>query len=89
LIPSFRDPKDGKSSGVWNKIVFLNQTLQSGKYDWVLWMDFDTLFTDMRSTIEDFMDECKMDIETSGGDRLWTDINIIAAPDWYVILHSN
>jgi hypothetical protein len=46
-------------------------------------MDFDTLFTNMHFPIEEFIDHCKTQLEKPGGTRLWEDVNLIAAPDWY------
>ena len=39
----------------WNKLGFLNYLTHG--YDWVLWVDVDTLFVDFSYKIEDFIDE--------------------------------
>ena len=59
MLPFFRKPKNDDQGGVWSKLVLVNETLNTGKYDWVLWMDFDTLFTNLSVTMEDFMEDAK------------------------------
>jgi galactosyl transferase GMA12/MNN10 family len=66
---------------VWAKIPLVLNALESRPYEWVLFMDFDTLFTNLSITIESFLEETK---ETwLSPDQKWEDVSMIAAPDWY------
>lgn len=59
----------------------MNETLDTGQYDWALWMDFDTLFTNLSTTMEEFMEDAKENHRETG--QKWEDVDMIAAPDWY------
>ena len=50
-------------------------------------MDFDTLFTDMSVRIEDFLEDVKTHhVNRFDTGQTWEDVDIIAAPDWYISL---
>ena len=83
LRPYFQPLPHDDKSGVWAKIPLINDTLITGKYDFVVWMDFDTLFTNMKTRIEDFL----QDVQAHHVDRLhtgqrWEDVDMIITPDW-------
>jgi hypothetical protein len=40
----------------FDKIIFIDSLLDSNQYDWVLWLDNDTLFTNFNKKIEDVID---------------------------------
>lgn len=40
----------------FDKIIFINNLLNSNEYDWILWLDNDTLFTNFNKKIEDVID---------------------------------
>jgi hypothetical protein len=86
LYAFFQKPKYDDKGGVWSKIVLVNETLQTGNFEWALWMDFDTLFTNMSSKMEHFMENAKSHLKQ--GQR-WEDVSMIAASDWYRITISN
>lgn len=49
-------------SQTWNylgfdKIIFIDNLLNSNQYDWILWVDNDTLFTNFNKKIEDIIDD--------------------------------
>jgi hypothetical protein len=79
MLPFFERPK-GDEQGVWAKLPLVNETLNSGKYDWVLWMDFDTLFTNLSIKMEDFISDARENHLAEG--QSWDEVSIIAAPDW-------
>src|SRR5436190_14938847 len=79
VFASFQRPKYDDKGGVWSKIVLVNETLESGNFEWALWMDFDSLFMNMSTKIEDFMENAKNHLKE--GQR-WEDVAMIAAPDW-------
>ena len=83
VYPFFQNPKYDDKGGVWSKIVLVNETLETGKFEWVLWMDFDSLFTNMSSKMEDFMENAKNHLKE--GQRC-EDVAMIAASDWYNII---
>ena len=75
--------------GVWSKIPLVNHTFSLGDPDWVLWMDFDTLFTNMSFTFEEFMRDVKenyVDLQKTG--QKWIDVDMIVTADWYGSLIS-
>ena len=70
--------------GVWTKIPLVNQTLAMVRFEWVLWMDFDTLFTNMHYKMEEFMQDAQMNhLNALKTGQKWNDVNMIAAADWY------
>jgi len=41
----------------FDKIIFIDNLLSSNEYDWILWVDNDTLFTNFNQKIENLIDE--------------------------------
>lgn len=41
----------------YDKIIFIDALLDSNQYDWILWLDNDTLFTNFNKKIEDIIDD--------------------------------
>ena len=81
MIPVFDRLKgDDQYGGVWSKILLVNETLRSGQYEWVLWLDFDSLFTNLSMKMEDFVDDVRNNHLSS--DQDWGEVSMIAAPDW-------
>ena len=76
----FQKPKYDNKGGVWSKVVLVNETLETGKFEWVLWMDFDSLFMNMSTKMEHFMENAKKHLKEG---QKWEDVSMIAAPDWY------
>ena len=66
---------------VWDKIPLIRDALDmKPHYEWILFMDFDTLFTNLSISIEDFLDDAKQ--HHLRGNQRWNDVSIIASPDW-------
>lgn len=40
----------------FDKVIFIDSLLDSDQYDWILWLDNDTLFTNFNKKIEDVID---------------------------------
>ena len=75
-------PHDDQS-GVWAKLPLVNETLNKGSFEWVLWLDFDTLFTNMNIRMEDFIEDVKTnDLNKHNTGQQWSDVDMIVAPDW-------
>ena len=59
------------------------ETLNSGLYEWVLWKDFDTLFTNTSIRIEDFMEDVKINhLNSLDTGQQWKDVDMIVSRDW-------
>jgi hypothetical protein len=80
MIPVFEKLKNDDQGGVWAKLILVNETLNTDRFDWVLWMDFDTLFTNLSSKMEDFVDDVRTNHLSPG--QSWDEVSMIAAPDW-------
>ena len=48
----FRKPPDESINMYWNKILVINQTLATGLYEWVFWIDADVMFQTQSFQIE-------------------------------------
>ena len=82
MIPVFeRFKNDDQGGGVWSKLLLVNETLNTNRFEWILWLDFDTLFTNLSSKLEDFMDDVKRNHLSPH--QQWEQVNMIAAPDWF------
>lgn len=82
--PYFHELPHDDVGRVWSKIPLVNHTFSIGDPDWVLWMDFDTLFTNMSFTFEEFMRDVKgnyVNLQNTG--QKWIDVDIIISADWY------
>jgi hypothetical protein len=54
-----------------------------GRFEWVLWMDFDTLFTNMHYKMEEFMQDAQTNhLNALKTRQKWNDVDMIAAADW-------
>jgi hypothetical protein len=83
--PYFQELPHDDVGRVWSKIPLVNHTFNIGEPDWVLWMDFDTLFTNMSFTFEEFIADAKenhLDAQKTG--QKWIDVDMIITADWYV-----
>lgn len=66
--------------GFW-KFAMLERLIQSGEYDWLWWMDFDTLITNTEIKVEDVIAETLASVEKPD------DIDYMFTHDWSVV-HS-
>lgn len=42
---------------MWHKFIMLEEAMATKKYDWIWWIDFDTLITNTTIKIEDIIQE--------------------------------
>ena len=42
---------------MWHKFVMLEEAMETKKYDWIWWIDFDTLITNTTIRLEDIIQE--------------------------------
>jgi mannan polymerase II complex MNN10 subunit len=59
----------------------VRQELATEEYEWVLWMDFDTLFTNTSIRIEEFLEDAKSHVNRFETGQKWEDVDMIAAAD--------
>jgi hypothetical protein len=58
--------------------------MNAGDFDWVLLMDFDTLFTNMAIRMEDFMNDARANhLDNLKTGQRWEDVDLIVSGDWY------
>jgi len=73
---------------MWGKFDMLRRVIDAGKHDWVWWMDFDTLITNMTTKVEDVVDSglkaavARGDVKVGGEDE----IDWLVSEDWYVVV---
>ena len=48
---------ENKRGTMWHKFVMIESAIATGLYDWVWWMDFDTLITNNTIKVEDVIEE--------------------------------
>lgn len=48
---------DFSGDGFWHKINIVHRLVQQKKYDWIWWIDFDTLITNTTIRLEDLIEE--------------------------------
>lgn len=48
---------ENKRGTMWHKLVMIESAIATGLYDWVWWMDFDTLITNNTIKVEDVIEE--------------------------------
>jgi len=60
-----------------NRIYLLQDELDSGNFDWAVWLDADSVIVDTNKAFDDFLDDVHCIIACKGGDRPdnWWDIN--------------
>lgn len=66
------------SFGACNRIYLLQDELESGVYDWALWMDADAVVVDNSKTVDDFIDCSNAIVACRGADdsdNNWNDFN--------------
>jgi hypothetical protein len=81
-MPIFELPKLDGVAAVWSKIPLLLQAMDTTDCDWVLWMDFDTLFSNLTVRMDDFLESAKRDVNKHGTGQQWGEVHMIAAGDW-------
>ena len=48
---------DYEGSGPWHKLNMIQNAINKQRYDWIWWMDFDTLITNKTIKIADIIEE--------------------------------
>jgi len=72
---------------MWGKFDMLRRVIDAGQHDWVWWMDFDTLITNMTTKVEDVVERgleaavARGDVKVGGED----DVDWLVSEDWYVV----
>lgn len=67
---------ENKRGPMWHKFVMIESAIATGQYDWVWWMDFDTLITNNTIKVEDVIEE------SLAGQKNPDLIDFIFTPDW-------
>jgi hypothetical protein len=42
---------------MWHKLAMIERVIAAGKHDWIWWIDFDTLITNLTVRLEDIIDD--------------------------------
>ncbi len=61
---------------MWHKFAMIEDAIQTNKYDWVWWMDFDTLITNTNIKVEDVIAEELANVTNPNA------IDFLFTPDW-------
>jgi len=67
---------ENKRGAMWHKFVMVEEAIAMGQYDWVWWMDFDTLITNNTIKVEDVIEESLANLTNPDL------IDFIFTPDW-------
>jgi len=73
---------------MWGKFDMLRRVIDAGQHDWVWWMDFDTLITNMTTKVEDVVERglkaavARGDVKVGGEDE----VDWLVSEDWYVVV---
>jgi mannan polymerase II complex MNN10 subunit len=65
---------------MWGKFDMLQRIIERGGYEWVWWMDFDTLITNMTTRVEDVIEEGLQGAERQGKRK--EDVDWLFTADW-------
>jgi hypothetical protein len=83
LVPTFENSPLWDKAGVWAKIPLVIDAFDKDDIEWVMWMDFDTLFMNTSRRMEDFIDDARMNhLDAHNTGQKWEDVGLIASPDW-------
>ena len=53
----FYDLLDNKIGSTWNKVLAIQKILNTNLYDWIFWMDADTIIIKKSIKLEDYLDD--------------------------------
>ena len=67
---------------MWHKLDMMERTIAAGTADWMWWIDFDTLITNMTVKLSDIITQSLEEI--GGGEG----VNLLVSKDWYVQFSS-
>lgn len=61
---------------MWHKFDMLQRVINDKQHDWVWWIDFDTLFMNMNTRLEDIIEDALANATKP------TAIDFLFTPDW-------
>lgn len=61
---------------MWHKFEMIEAAIHTGKYEWIWWMDFDTLITNQTIKLEDVIAEHLANATNPD------DVDFFFTPDW-------
>jgi mannan polymerase II complex MNN10 subunit len=67
---------DWFGDGFWHKVTMIDRLIKRNKYDWIWWIDFDTIITNTTVKLEDLIAESLAAVPDP--DK----IDMILTPDW-------
>jgi len=67
---------DWVGDGFWHKLNMIDRLIKQNKYNWIWWIDFDTLITNTTVKLEDLIEES---LATAPDPN---QIDMILTPDW-------
>lgn len=65
-----------KRGMMWHKFEMVQSAINATLYDWIWWIDFDTLVTNMNIKVEDIIEEALGNV--TNPDK----IDFLFTPDW-------
>jgi mannan polymerase II complex MNN10 subunit len=72
------DYESNSSRGTtWLKFDMIERLIKGGQYDWIWWLDFDTLFTNMTIPVTDIIQESLSNVTNPD------DVDFLLTNDWY------
>lgn len=71
--------QDNKRGLMWHKFEMVQQVVNTSNYDWVWWMDFDTLITNTNTKLESIIGEALANATEP------EEIDWLFTPDWYIL----
>lgn len=63
---------------MWYKFSMIERVIKQNQHDWVWWVDFDTLFTNMTKNVEDVIDGALATLQ----EKERNEVDLILTPDW-------
>jgi mannan polymerase II complex MNN10 subunit len=71
-------PQGMKPMAVWHKLNMIEYLVRTGDYDWIWWIDYDTVITNTTIKLEDIIAEALHSDEVANPDN----IHFILTADW-------
>jgi mannan polymerase II complex MNN10 subunit len=71
---------DWSGDGYWHKVKMIERLIIQDEYDWIWWIDYDSLITNTDIKLEDLINDSLASV--SDPDR----IDLLLTPDWFVYL---
>lgn len=74
---------DWAGDGYWHKLNVIERLIRQEKFDWIWWIDYDTLITNTDIKLEDLIDGSLASVSDP------IRINFLFTPDWLVHLSAS